>query len=150
MTFLAGSAVPERRSRAHLAVVVAEWALSRHLEGGPVDDPPESLFRPDEISEVESLDGGELLIAAGWLVEAVAINMAAKGRPNAGRMLGFADSLYSQAERRYAPRAPRCRPQARTRSLGRRRLRSRRCQGRAPPAGDDPDLEHRARHGRLR
>jgi hypothetical protein len=154
VTLPEGSTVPARRSRAALAVVVAEWTIGWREEGDSSEGPPEWLFRPDEIADAESLEAGELMIAAACLAEAIDIHKIRAGQPKVRHLRVFADAMYSHAARWYARRyGPSCRPRrTKPRSLGRRRVRSRRCQSRAPPGGDgsddDPDaVDDRARRG---
>jgi hypothetical protein len=157
VTLVEGAAVPARRSRAELALVVAEWGLAWRDEDDYSCEVPTSLFRSDEVATVESLEAGELLAAGGCLVDCVADHIAQTKRRKARGLRRFADSLYSRAERWYALRAQGCRPRVRPRERRATPVRRFRCSG--PPSRDgpgsdggdeppdDPDVEHRARRG---
>lgn len=146
-----GAAVPVRRSRGELAVVVAEWGLAW---GEPEDEEvPASLFRPDEYDVVESLEAGELMAAAACLLDCLADHELRSGRKDVGAFRAWADSLDAQAMQWYERRLLGCHPRPRPRRShcppARRRNGTRR-KTRAPPADDpddDPDDVDRARRG---
>jgi hypothetical protein len=149
--------VPARRSRWQLALVVAEWAFEQVVEGrydrSAGDCMPEWPFREDEIAIVESLEGGEVLLAGAVFSEVFAARMKAAGKKKSARKLAtIADSLYARSGRWYDDLCGwTYRPRLETRSrVCRPRPRARRRPCRAPPVGDDPDESDdvdRARRG---
>jgi hypothetical protein len=147
-----GSAVPVRRPRGELAVVVAHWALE-YDDGVPKDEVPAWLFRDDELDEAKTLEAGELMAAAAVLLDCLADHERRTGGKNVGAIRAYADHMQAEAEQWYERRLYGCRPRPRPRRSHcppPRRRGSRQRKTRAPPGDepdDDPDDVDRARRG---
>src|SRR5437667_9183216 len=74
------------RSRAELAILVAEWMLAWRPQGLLADGPPRDLFHEDELPVVESFEPWVVTLATCWLLDSLADHVDVRSEPGDASM----------------------------------------------------------------